>query len=235
MNVQDILNLGDDQLNSMSEKELKQVTTILVSAANKRLKRMRENVKYTTVTDDKGNKKSLWVEKANSGVATDAFNFATRGKMNYQKFSIAGKNRNQTYKEFSRIRQFMEMKTSTIKGAREVRKTREYLTFGYTREQLLKGLKGKERTAMVKQINQEIADTYDIYHKFKELNPNFEYTNGSLPPDNPRSPIRVIAEMVHNGLTEDDILPSIDEAYTKQYEKNAPSYKFPWEDKKTLR
>ena len=234
MNVQDILNLGDDQLNSMNEKELKQVTTILVSAANKRLKRMRSNVKYTTVSDGKGGKKGKWVEKAGSGVATDAFNYATRGKMNYQKFSVAGKDRNQTYKEFARIRQFMSMKTSTVKGAKEVRRDREFLTFGYSREQLLKGLKGKERTAMIKQINQEIADTYDLYHKFKELNPHYEYTNGSLPPDDPRSPIRVIAEMVHGGMSADDILQSINDSYTQQYEKNTPDYSFPWEDEDFL-
>lgn len=234
MNVQDILNLGDDQLNSMNEKELKQVTTILVSAANKRLKRMRENVKYTTVSDGKGGRKGKWVEKANSGVATDAFNYATRGKMNYQKFSVAGKDRNQTYKEFARIRHFMSMKTSTIKGAIEVRRDREFLTFGYSREQLLKGVKGKERTAMINRINQEIADTYDLYHKFKELNPHFEYTNGSLPPDDPRSPIRVVSEMVHNGMSKDDILESINDSYTQQYEKNATNYSFPWEDEDFL-
>lgn len=234
MNIQDILNLGDDQLNSMTEKELKQVTTILVSAANKRLKRLRENVKYTTVSDGEGGRKGKWIEKGGSGVATDAFNYATRGKMNYQKFSVAGKDRNQTYKEFARIRQFMGMKTSTIKGAKKVRRDREFLTFGFSREQLLKGLKGKERTAMIKRINQEIADTYDLYHKFKELNPHFEYTNGSLPPDDPKSPIRVISEMVHNGMNADDILQSINDSYTQQYEKNATNYSFPWEDEDFL-
>lgn len=234
MNVQDILNLGDDQLNQMTEKELKQVTTILVSAANKRLKRLRESVKYTTVPDGEGGRKGKWVEKSNAGVATDAFNYATRGKMHYEKFSVAGKDRNQTYKEFARIRQFMGMKTSTVKGAKQVRKKREFLTFGFTREQMLKGLKGKERASMIQRINQEIADTYDIYHKFKELNPHFEYTNGSLPPDNPASPIRVISEMVHNGMDPSDILQSINDSYTQQYEKNATDYSFPWEDEDYL-
>ena len=92
MKVKEILNLSDVQINKMSRKELAQVTSILASAANKRIAR---------------------IEKA--GVTSPA---AANVKAHDGKFSVKGKNTNQLRGEFARARNFMSNVTSTVKGAK---------------------------------------------------------------------------------------------------------------------
>ena len=92
MKVKEILNLSDVQINKMSRKELAQVTSILASAANKRIAR---------------------IEKA--GVTSPA---VANVKAHDGKFSVKGKNTNQLRGEFARARNFMSNVTSTVKGAK---------------------------------------------------------------------------------------------------------------------
>ena len=92
MKVKEILNLSDVQINKMSRKELAQVTSILASAANKRINR---------------------IEKA--GVTSPA---VANVKAHDGKFSVKGKNTNQLRGEFARARNFMSNVTSTVKGAK---------------------------------------------------------------------------------------------------------------------
>lgn len=92
MKVKEILNLSDIQINKMSRRELAQVTSILSSAANKRIAR---------------------IEKA--GVTSPA---VANVKSHDGKFSVKGKNTNQLRSEFARARNFMTNVTSTVKGAK---------------------------------------------------------------------------------------------------------------------
>ena len=92
MKVKEILNLSDVQINKMSRKELAQVTSILASAANKRIAR---------------------IEKA--GVTSPA---VSNIKKHDGKFSVKGKNTNQLRSEFARARNFMQNATSSVKGAK---------------------------------------------------------------------------------------------------------------------
>ena len=92
MKVKEILNLSDVQINKMSRKELAQVTSILASAANKRINR---------------------IEKA--GVTSPA---VANVKAHEGRFSVKGKNTNQLRGEFARARNFMTNVTSTVKGAK---------------------------------------------------------------------------------------------------------------------
>lgn len=92
MKVKDVLRLSDVQINKMSRKELAQVTSILASAANKRIAR---------------------IEKA--GVTSPA---VANMKANEGRFSVKGKNTNQLRGEFARARNFMTNVTSTVRGAK---------------------------------------------------------------------------------------------------------------------
>ncbi len=92
MKVKDILRLSDIQINKMSRRELAQVTSILSSAANKRIAR---------------------IEKA--GVTSPA---VSNIKRHDGKFSVKGKNTNQLRSEFARARNFMQNATSSVRGAK---------------------------------------------------------------------------------------------------------------------
>lgn len=92
MKVKEVLKLSDVQINKMSRRELAQVTSILASAANKRIAR---------------------IEKA--GVTSPA---VANIKKHDGKFSVKGKNTNQLRSEFARARSFMTNVTSTVKGAK---------------------------------------------------------------------------------------------------------------------
>ena len=92
MKVKEVLKLTDVQINKMSRKELAQVTSILSSAANKRISR---------------------IEK--SEVTSPAVQNVLRHE---GKFSVKGKNTNQLRGEFARARNFMQNATSSVRGAK---------------------------------------------------------------------------------------------------------------------
>lgn len=92
MKVKEVLRLSDVQINKMSRRELAQVTSILASAANKRIAR---------------------IEKA--GVTSPA---VANVKSHEGRFSVKGKNTNQLRGEFARARNFMTNVTSTVRGAK---------------------------------------------------------------------------------------------------------------------
>lgn len=92
MKVKEILQLSDIQINKMSRRELAQVTSILSSAANKRIAR---------------------IEKA--GVTSPA---VANVRKHDGKFSVKGKNTNQLRSEFARAKTFMSNATSSVRGAK---------------------------------------------------------------------------------------------------------------------
>ena len=93
MTVQDILDMSPHKIYSMSTRDLKAVTSRLVSAGNKRLKRM-----------------------STKGISTPATAFI---ESHGGKFSVKGKDLTATREEFLRIKGFLESETGTIKGYRK--------------------------------------------------------------------------------------------------------------------
>lgn len=115
MKVKEILQLSDVQINKMSRRELAQVTSILSSAANKRISR---------------------IEKA--GVTSPA---VANVKRHDGKFSVKGKNTNQLRSEFARARNFMQNATSSVRGAKQSAKQIEKnLGLGETVKKVSKAL-----------------------------------------------------------------------------------------------
>ena len=95
MNIKDILEYNWDDIRKMKRSELARITSTLSSAANKRIKRF---------------------EKA------DETSPAYAQAMKTGKFSVAGKNVNQLRAEFTRAKQFLESRTSTVRQWKVVQK-----------------------------------------------------------------------------------------------------------------
>lgn len=89
LSIQDIIDLNIDEVMSMSKSELKKVTSRLVSASNKRLRRL------------KGDKSKM-------GKYSPVYR--------KQQFSVKGKNLNEVRKEFASMKRFLTSKTSTLRG-----------------------------------------------------------------------------------------------------------------------
>lgn len=89
MTIDDIMNIDYDTFSQLSHADLKKVTSRLISAANKRIKRM---------------------EKA--GMSTPAMRAVQRGGA----LSVKNKNLNQVRSEYIRARQFLGYETSSFKG-----------------------------------------------------------------------------------------------------------------------
>lgn len=96
LSTSNILNREFEELNKLSTKNLKAVTSRLVSSANKRLKR---------------------IEKAN----LTQLNIPYKKVMEEGKFSVKGKNRNQVLQEYARAKEYLESKTSSVSGYKSYR------------------------------------------------------------------------------------------------------------------
>ena len=109
LKIEDIMDLSWERLNTLTTDEFKQLTNRLVSASNKRIRRL---------------------SKATRGTSAFAYQFIEeRGRQ----FSTRGKNRNQLMNEFKTAKRFLSMKTSTIKGWNKYRKDTEK-RIGYNTE-----------------------------------------------------------------------------------------------------
>ena len=98
LSIKDILNMDWSDLNAFTNKELKQITSRLVSAANKRVRRL---------------------EGSSLGTSSMAYqSVERRGRM----FSVKGKNVNQVRNEFKLASNFLKMKTSTVSGWKQYQK-----------------------------------------------------------------------------------------------------------------
>lgn len=98
LKISDILNMDWSDLNAFTAKELKQLTSRLVSAANKRVRNL---------------------EKSELGTSSPAYQtVAKRGRL----FSVKGKNVNQVRNEFKLTSNFLKMKTSTVSGWKSYQK-----------------------------------------------------------------------------------------------------------------
>lgn len=164
MTVSQILNLSTKELNKLNSREMSRALRTVSLAANKRLNRLKENA----VKTPEGYKAK---SSAKHQISTDALNWVTNDGHKRVKFGVGQtKTRNEMLKQFSTIKQFMGMKSSTITGSVNLRRSREKNIFGMTREQAAKGTKSKSGKAKLnKMFEDKYRDVWEAYHKYCEL------------------------------------------------------------------
>lgn len=150
MTVQQILDLGDDVLSKLSQRDMSHALRTVSLAANKRIDRLLDNavLRHGEYIPKKSAKKKI---------ATDALNslYEMQGKptKSGMKFSGKGMTRDQMYAEFARARYFMNLKTSKISEATKVRKDRERRIFDKTSEDYIK----KSREEFIKEFKDQFG------------------------------------------------------------------------------
>lgn len=186
MTAEEIINLGDDILSKLDKRDLQRAVRTTALVANKRLKRLKAQAKH------EGKKDSKYIEKVSGKhkIALDALNAITeQGKVSGTFGVGKNKTRNELYAELARIRRFLNMKTSTLKGAKQVRQAREKRLFKETREEAkkrarkeyTKGYKkaaGKKppkknikkiEKAVEKKFTEKPKEVWEVYNKHLEM------------------------------------------------------------------
>ena len=224
MTVEEILNLGDDQIRALSKRDISHALRTVSLAANKRVNRLLDNAIK---------RGGQYVEKksAKKAIALDALNKLADESGGNLKFSGKGKTRNQMIAELGRARSFMEMKTSTIKGAESVRKMRESRALGKTREDVMREAaqnyrkEYKQRTGKsptkkqvkkvqvksFKEFQKLNSEIWSRFRKFNEMNNKMGKYAGS------DEILDMIANRSVNGADEGETLAAAAKLYERQY------------------
>ena len=224
MTVEEILNLGDDQIRALSKRDISHALRTVSLAANKRVNRLLDNAIK---------RGGQYVEKksAKKAIALDALNKLADESGGNLKFSGKGKTRNQMIAELGRARSFMEMKTSTIKGAESVRKMRESRALGKTREDVMREAaqnyrkEYKQRTGKAptkkqvkkvqvksfKEFQKLNSEIWSRFRKFNEMNNKTGKYAGS------DEILDMIANRSVNGADEGETLAAAAKLYERQY------------------
>lgn len=174
MSVQDILNMDIETFNKLNTSDLRKVVGRLVSAGNKRLRSFERAGESSPATRH--------VEK--SGGA----------------FSTKGKDLNALRAEYTRAKNFMQSKTGTRKGWKQVKK------------ETIQGL----RKQGVEMSESQFEDVWTAYEDLKEISP--EVANRGLK----YSVLKDVADMVTNtDKSADEIATALHENLSEIYEKQA--------------
>lgn len=217
MTVDEILHLDLQTINSLNKRDLSRALRTVSLAANKRVKRLKENRK---------------------DIAEDALNWLSDQGYSRKKFGSKNKSLNEMRKEFFTAKQFMGMKTSKVRGAIQVRQVRESRIMGETREQAVS--RGRHdfvyryqqehggRAPSMKAIKAEIkrleeqykvmsSEAWSIYRKMLEAQgwPNSPYKNYY----NSENIIEMIGERVAAGEDSESILSHAINAFNESYEQ----------------
>lgn len=174
MSVQDILNMDINTFNKLNTSELRKVVGRLVSAGNKRLRSFERAGESSPATRH--------VEK--SGGA----------------FSTKGKDLNALRSEYTRAKNFLQAKTGTRKGWKQVKK------------ETIAGLK----TQGVDMKESQFDDVWKAYEDLKELSP--EVANRGLK----YSILKDVADMVTDAdKSAEEIATTLHENLSEIYEERA--------------
>lgn len=211
MTVNDILNMDYQTLHSLDKRDISRALRTVSLAANKRINRLLNQTKKT---------KEGYVPKKSAAynIAVDSLNAITNDGKKKVKWGVkSAKSRNEMIQQINEIRRFMNMKTSTVKGAVNVRKERERRLFGKTREQAGKGLTVKQKAEIAKQYTSFASSAYAAFRKFLEHEgiPNNPYQNfgGS------DTVLNIIGNVIESGGSEDEALQAAIEAHNNEYIK----------------
>ena len=181
LKITDIMDLSWEKLNSLSESEFRQLTNRLTSASNKRLRRL---------------------EKTTRGKSSFAYQFASeRGR----KFSTRGKSLNQLRTEFKASKQFLSMKTSTVKGWKKYRKSMEERT-GYATSG--ESLNWSENTW---------SKYWKVYRRFEETHGG-TFKKGDS--DRIQQMLTELMESSDKRKSADSFQSMLDDAYDEMYESD---------------
>lgn len=163
MTVEQILNLPFQELNKFDEHEMSRALRTVALAANKRISKLK---KYTVQTAEGRYEPS----GAKKQIATDALNWVTQDGKLLGKFGVkSATDRNDMYKQLGRARQFMNMKSSTVTGAVELRKKREEVIFGKTREKAVRNKTKAEKEAIYRTFDTNSKAMWKAYRRALEL------------------------------------------------------------------
>lgn len=209
MTVNEILALGDDVLNTLDRRDLSRALRTVSLAANKRINRLlnKADIQVDQKTGD-----IKYVDKSGKGIDFEALYF-TGGK----KFGVGkSKNRNEIYKEFAKVRNFMNANSTTITGAIALRQKRERAVFGKTREQMTEGMSKRDAAAAVANLNEIMSEVYSEFHKWKE-----EYQmQGGYDKAVGKRVIKMLARrMMNKGMSGEEARQSVSDYYDRKYEK----------------
>lgn len=236
MTAEEIINLGDDILSKLDKRDLQRAVRTTALVANKRLKRLKAQAKH-----EGGFKDSKYVEKvsAKHKIALDALNAITEQGKTSATFGVGkNKSRNELYAELARIRRFLNMKTSTLKGAKAVRQQREKRLFKETREEALKKAR-KEYTkgykkatgkkppkknikkiekAIEKKFAEKPKEVWEVYNKHQELQHLQDKSSSAhFKGYKYEQLIEEAGEMIMEGEPEDRILEALQEKEEELY------------------
>lgn len=185
LKITDIMDMSWEKLNSLSEEDFKAVTNRLVSASNKRIKRL---------TGTKRGKSSFAYQYVEE-----------RGR----KFSTRGKSLNQLRTEFKSAKQFLSMKTSTVKGWKKYRAEMEKRT-GYATE------------------NESSNWSDATWRKYWKVYRRFEETHrGTFKKGDSDRIQQMLTEIMNSNdkrRSADTFQEMIEEEYTDMYENNADNF-----------
>ena len=157
-----------------------------------------------------------------SQINTSALNWVTNDGHKRTKFGVKkSSTRNEMLHQLKTIKQFMEMKTSTVKGATEVRKDIEKRLFGKTREQAARGVKTKKAKAEVyKRYETMSREVWSYYRKFLEIKGRdpHSYMSGS------ETIIELIGQKVVSGASEEESIQAALDMFKSSYEEEQAEY-----------
>lgn len=163
LTVEQILNLPFQELNKFDEREMSRALRTVALAANKRISKLQ---KYAAQTPE-GRYESTGAKKQ---IATDALNWITQDGKLPAKFGVKrSTDRNDMYKQLGKLRQFMNMKSSTVTGAVELRRKREETIYGKTREKMARGKSKAEKEAIYRTIDTNTKAMWKAYRRALEL------------------------------------------------------------------
>lgn len=209
MTVNEILNMDYQTLQGLNERDVSRALRTVSLAANKRMNRLLKQARKT---------KEGYVPKKSAAynIAVDALNAITKDGKQKVKWGVkSAKSRNEMLQQIGEIRKFMNMKTSTVKGAVKVRKDREKRLFGKTREQAGKGLTVKQKAEIAKQYSSFASAAYSAFRKFLEYEgiPNNPYQNfgGS------DTILNIIGNTIETGGSEEEAIAAALEAHNNEY------------------
>ena len=214
MTVSEILNISPDQLARLNKRDISRALRTVSLAANKRVNRLKSKATKT---------KDGYVPKTKgSQINTSALNWVTNDGHKRTKFGVKkSSTRNEMLHQLKTIKQFMEMKTSTVKGATEVRKDIEKRLFGKTREQAARGVKTKKAKAEVyKRYETMSREVWSYYRKFLEIKGRdpHSYMSGS------ETIIELIGQKVVSGASEEESIQAALDMFKSSYEEEQAEY-----------
>lgn len=171
--LKELQDVSIEELNSADRSTLSKWVSKMASAANKRLKRL----------EQKGMESPAVISVGNSG----------------GKFGARGKNLNQLRSEFIRVKNFLKMKTSTIRGYKKVKKDFFDRVEATTKQRL--------------ELTDDFLNKFwRVYDKTANLAP---FIKGSEPRQK-----MVFDLMVDNkNLSEDELLEELNSRFTNFYEE----------------